>query len=79
MIPEEMWTGCRQDLNHIRIFGSFALANISSKTRSKSDYQKVWKSILIEYNLDTTKHFRIWAPQTRQIIIVSKPYIDELE
>lgn len=79
MIPEESWTSRRQDLRHIRIFGSLALCNIPDEKRSKSDYQKVWKGILIGYSPDTTKHSRIWAPQTKQVIIASEPYIDESE
>ena len=79
MIPEESWTSRRQDLRHVRIFGSLALCNIPDEKRSKSDYQKVWKGILIGYSPDTTKHFRVWAPQTKQVIIASDPYIDESE
>lgn len=79
MIPEESWTGRRQDLQHVRIFGSLVLANIPEEKRSKSDYQKVWQGILIGYSIDTTKHFRVWAPQTKQVIIASEPYIDGSE
>ena len=79
MIPEESWTSRRQDLRHIRIFGSLALCNIPEEKRSKADYQKVWEGILIGYSLDKTKHFRVWVPQTKQVIIASAPYIDESE
>lgn len=62
MVPKESWTGQRQDLRHVRIFGSLAFSNIPEKKRPKSDYQKVWQGILIGYSPHTTKHFRIWAP-----------------
>lgn len=55
------------------------LANIPEKKRSKSDFQKVWQGILIGYSPDTTKHFRVWALQTKQVIIASEPYINESE
>lgn len=58
---------------------SLALCNISDEKRSKSDYQRVWQGILIGYSPDTIKHFRVWAPQTRQVVIASEPYIDEPE
>lgn len=61
------------------MFGSLALCNISDEKRSKSDYQRVWQGILIEYSPDTIKYFRAWAPQTRQVVIASEPYIDEPE
>lgn len=79
VIPEECWTGRRQNLQHIRIFGSLALCNIPEERRSKSDLQRVWDGILIGYSPDTAKHFRIWAPQTKQVIIASEPYIDKSE
>ena len=79
MILEEAWTGRQQNLHHICIFGSLAFCNIPEEKRVKSDHQKVWEGILIGYSPDTSKHFRIWAPQTKQVIIASKPYIDELE
>ena len=34
---------------------------------------------MVGYNPDTRKHFRIWTPQTKQIVIASEPYIDESE
>ena len=61
------------------MFGSLALCNISDEKRSKSDHQRVWQGILIGYSPDTIKHFRVWAPQTRQVVIASEPYIDEPE
>ncbi len=79
IIPEESWTGKRQNLQHVCIFGSLALSHIPDEKRNKSDYQKVWQGILIGYSQDTTKHFRVWAPQTKQVVIASEPYIDESE
>ena len=32
---------------------------------------------MIGYSQDTTKHFRVWAAQTKQVIIASEPYIDK--
>ncbi len=65
VIPEEAWTGQRQNLQHVRIFGSLTLSNIPPEKRTKSDYQKVWQGILVGYSTDTKKHFCIWAPQTK--------------
>ena len=65
LIPEEAWTNRRQNLSHIRIFGSLVFVDISHKKKSKSDFQKTWVGILIGYNTNTIKHFRVWAPQTR--------------
>lgn len=45
----------------------------------KADFRKAWEGILIGYSPDTSKHFRVGAPQTRQVIIASEPHIDETE
>lgn len=79
VIPEECWTGRRQNLQHIRIFGRLVLCNIPEEKRSKSDRRKVWDGILIGYSPDTARHFQIWAPKTQQVIIASEPYIHESE
>ncbi len=79
IISEEAWIGHRQDLQHVQIFGSLALCNIPDKKRSKSDYQRVWKGILIGYSPNITKHLRVWAPQKKQVVITSKSYVDESE
>ena len=72
IIPKESWTEQCQNLQHVQLFGSLALSNIPAEKRTKSDYQKVWQGILVGYSPDTRKHFRIWAPQTKQIVIASK-------
>ena len=79
LILEETWTGKRQNLAHVRIFGSLVLVDIPPEKRSKSDFRKAWEGILIGYSNNTTKHFRVWAPKTRQVIMASEPYIDESE
>ena len=79
VILKESWTRRWQSLGHVCIFESLVLANIPEEKRSKSDYQKVWQGILIRCSPDTSKHFRVWAPQTKQVIIMSKPYINKSE
>lgn len=79
IIFEKIWTKKKQNLQHICIFGSLALCNIPKEKRLKSHYQKIWEEIFIGYSGDTAKHFQIWAPQTKQVIITSKLYIDKLE
>lgn len=78
LIPEECWTGEKQDVSHIKVFGSVVSIAIPKEKRHKSDIYKNWKGIFIGYS-DTTKHVRAWAPKTQLILIVSDPYIDESE
>ena len=65
IIPEEAWTEVRQNLEHIRIFGSRVSTHIPSEKRSKSNVYKTWNGIFIGYT-NTTKHLRMWAPKTHQ-------------
>ena len=58
IIPEEAWTEVRQNLEHVRIFGSTISTHIPSEKRSKSDVYKTWSGIFIGYT-DTTKHLRV--------------------
>lgn len=41
VIPKEAWTGQRQDLQYVQIFGNLTLSNIPAVKRTKFDYQKV--------------------------------------
>lgn len=66
-------------MQHVQIFGNLALSNILVEKRRKSNYQKVWQGVLVSYSLNTKKDFRIWAPQTKQIVIASELYIDKTE
>ena len=77
VIPKEKWSGSRQNLSHFRIFGSEVLVDIPKEKRIKTDIQYVWRGILIGYNNKTNKHYRAWAPETKQVIVVSNPFINK--
>lgn len=79
LILEEAWTEQPQDLSHLRIFGSLANVGIPKETRFKSDIKKTWKGIFVGYSLDTSKHYRVYAPQTRQLVIADAPSISEAD
>lgn len=76
LIPEEAWTGKKQDVSHVRLFGSVISILIPKEKRHKSDINKNWEGIFIGYS-DTTKHVRVWASKTQQILLVSSSYVDE--
>lgn len=77
IIPEEAWTGERQDVRHLKVFGSATSVVIPKEKRHKSDIYKNWKRIFIGYSQDTTKHVRACAPKSQQILLVSSPYANE--
>lgn len=79
MISKESQTTQRQNFQYVRIFRNLVLSNMPKEKRIKSDYQKIWQGILIGYSPNTNKYFHIQTSQTKQVIIVNKPYFNELE
>ena len=63
-------------MGHIRIFGSRVSTFISSKKRIKSDVRRTWKGLLIGYTR-ISKHLRVWAPRTHQVLIASKRIVNK--
>lgn len=56
IILEETWTGKKQDVYHLKIFGSITSIVIPKEKRPKSDTHKNWRGIFIGYSQDITKH-----------------------
>ncbi len=65
------------NLSHLRIFGSEMLIDIPKEKKFKTDIQHVWRGILIGYSNETTKHYRALTLGTKQVIVVSDPFMDE--
>jgi len=74
--PEEVWSGIRPGLNHIRVFGNLTYAHIAKEKRIKSDLSRAWKGILVGYT-DTAKQIKIWSTKTNSIHITGAYTVDE--
>lgn len=79
LIPEKAQTKKKQNISHVKVFGSTVSILILHEKRYKSDINNNWKRIFIGYSQDTLKHVRVWAPKTQQILLVSNLYVDKLE
>lgn len=64
--PYEMWTGCKPDLSHLKIFGLIAYAHIDKQFRKKLD-NETKKTIFVGYQ-SNSKNYRLY-PKTRKIMI----------
>lgn len=53
---EEAWMEKKQDVSHVKIFGSIVSVLIPKKKRHKSDIYKNWRGIFIRYSQHTIKH-----------------------
>lgn len=65
--PEELWSGKKPNLSHIKIFGCEAMVHTPKQKHQKLD-PKASKMIFIGY-CDTTKGYRLIDPKTKKIVI----------
>ena len=49
---------------------------IPNEKRTKSDMQKTWKGIFIDYT-EILKHLRVWTPHTHQVLIANKSVVNK--
>lgn len=59
--PEEIWTGYKTDVSHLRVFGSKAYAHIPNKLRKKFDAKS--KQYLMVGYCEHTKGYRLADPE----------------
>ena len=65
--PFTLWFGFKPSLEHLRIFGCHAYAYIDKKQRTKLD-PKSHLCYFLGY-CDHTKGYRLWDPETSQVLI----------
>lgn len=63
--PYEVWTGCKPDISHLRIFGSRVMVHVAKEKRQKWD-KKSDKQILVGYPEDI-KGYRVYCPITKKV------------
>lgn len=73
--PEEMWTGKKPDLTHLRVFGCVAYAHLAKEQRGTLDPTAI-RGILVGYT-DTTRQYRVHNPQTKTVKRYSWVRFDE--
>lgn len=62
LVPEEAWTGRKQDVSHVRVFGSTVSVLIPKEKRHKSDIHKNWK----ESSLATPTQQNTFVPELQK-------------
>src|SRR5713101_5430895 len=73
--PEEVFTGTRPDVSHIRIFGSHCYCHVHADNRKKLDPSGE-KGLLVGYN-EISKAYRVYIPARRRIIVSRDVQFDE--
>jgi len=65
-IPQEVWTGKKPSLSHLRVFGCDAYVHVLKEKLTKLD-SKSEKCIFIRYK-DGLKGYKIWNPVTQKVV-----------
>eukprot|EP00253_Pinus_taeda_P009922 PITA_09922 len=66
-VPAEAWSGRKQGVTHMRVFGCVAYAHIPDQLRRKLD-SKGEKCLFIGYN-EESKAYRLYIPSTKKFFI----------
>lgn len=66
-VPEEIWSGSKCDLSHMRVFGCRVMTHIPKEKRGKFD-PKASRGIFVGY-CSTSKGFRVYNSATKSIIV----------
>ena len=64
--PQEVWTGKKPSLSHLRVFGCDAYVHVPKEKRTKLE-SKSEKCIFIGYK-DGLKGYKLWNPVTRKVV-----------
>ena len=73
--PEEVFTGTRPDVSHIRIFSSVCYRHVHADNRKKLDPSGE-KGLLVGYS-EILKAYRVYIPTHRRIIVSRDVQFDE--
>jgi len=66
-VPEEAWSGTKQGVTHMKVFGCVAYAHILDQLRKKLD-NKGEKCIFIGFS-EESKAYRLYKPSTKKLIV----------
>jgi hypothetical protein len=64
--PQEVWTGKKPSLTHIKVFGCETYVHVPKENKSKLD-MKVEKCIFVGY-IDGLKGYKIWNPENKKVM-----------
>ena len=73
--PEEVFTGTRPDVSHIRIFDSVCYCHLHANNRKKLDASGE-KGLLVGYS-KISKAYRVYIPTHKRIIVSRDVQLDE--
>jgi hypothetical protein len=73
-VPEEMWSGKKPQVDHLRIFGSLCFRHVPHEKRKKLE-DKNDPMIIVGYH--SAGSYRLYSPKTKKIVISRDVFFDE--
>ncbi|MCH95374.1 retrovirus-related pol polyprotein from transposon tnt 1-94, partial [Trifolium medium] len=73
-VPEEVWSGKKPQVTHLRIFGSLCFRHVPDEKRKKLE-DKSEPMIIVGYH--SAGSYRLYNPRTKKIVITRDVFIDE--
>jgi hypothetical protein len=67
MTPEEVFTGKKPPVEHLRIFGCITFSHVPKEKRTKME-PTAEKGLLVGYN-ETSKAYRLHIPALRRVVV----------
>ncbi|KAD6118940.1 hypothetical protein E3N88_10211 [Mikania micrantha] len=74
-VPEEVWAGKKPHVEHFKVFGSIAFAQVPAQMRTKLD-DRSKKCIFLGISLES-KAYRLYDPVSRKVMISRDVVFDE--
>jgi transposase InsO family protein len=70
--PEELWSGKKPTVRHLRVWGCVAFAQVPAEKRSKFDAKSI-RCIMVGYS-ETSKAWRLWDLE-RKCLVISRDVV----
>jgi hypothetical protein len=74
--PEEMWTGEKPDISHLRVFGCVVYAQLAKEQRGKLNSTSI-RGIFAGYT-PTSRQYRVYNPTRKTVERYSTVYFEEM-
>jgi transposase InsO family protein len=75
--PQEVWTGKKPSLTHLKVFGCEAYVHVPKENKSNLD-KKVENCIFIRYK-DGIKSYNLWNPKTKKVLYIRDVVFREIK
>ena len=76
MTPDELWSGIKPTVKHLRAYGSKAYVSLEKPKRKGKMGVTKWEGVIVGYPIDSVG-YRVWDPVRGKIFNVGVPHVDE--